>query len=497
MKNLKSLFFAVLFLAFTFSAFSQEWTTSGTNIYNSNTGNVGIGSTLAPVAKFQVFGDATFSTSNSSTSSSAYINAANGFSTISSPDYTWKYDLNTGIFHPALDIIGFTTGGTEKMRILNNGNVGIGTIAPNYLLHMSKQYDGGLTLLNIENPSNAVASGSGIRFYTLQQGGGGSFWSNIVLKTDSKLHFNMELTSDAMIIQQNGNVGIGTIAPTAKLEVLQSSNDDWTAKFVNNAGTGKGLLVQAASNEYVSLFEVQNYAGDSKFKVIGCGNVGIGTTTPEAKLQILQSSLTAWAAKIENNAGTGKGLLIKAAANDQTPVLEIQDNYGATKMKVQSNGNVGIGTTTPTATLDILQSSNEAWAAKIVNNGGSGKGLLIQAASNQNISLFEIQKYDGYNLLKVTSDGKLWAREIEVTLTTTFPDYVFADDYKLKTLAEVETYINENNHLPNVPSATEVAENGLNLGEMDAVLLEKVEELTLYILELNKRIEELEAEKNN
>ena len=69
-------------------------------------------------------------------------------------------------------------------------------------------------------------------------------------------------------------------------------------------------------------------------------------------------------------------------------------------------------------------------------------------------------------------------------------DYVFKKDYSLKSLEEVEKHINEKGHLPNVPSAKEVVENGINVAEMDAKLLEKIEELTLYSIEQNKKIKE-------
>jgi len=82
-------------------------------------------------------------------------------------------------------------------------------------------------------------------------------------------------------------------------------------------------------------------------------------------------------------------------------------------------------------------------------------------------------------------DGKLEADEIEVKQVT-LADYVFAEGYNLRTLAEVENFIELNGHLPSVPSAEEVAEEGMNVGEFQNILLEKVEELTLYILEQNK-----------
>jgi len=81
--------------------------------------------------------------------------------------------------------------------------------------------------------------------------------------------------------------------------------------------------------------------------------------------------------------------------------------------------------------------------------------------------------------------------------TSDWADYVFEEDYEMLPIEELEDYVTENKHLPNVPSAQEVAENGLDLAKTDATLLEKIEESYLYIIELNKKFEALEAENNN
>lgn len=87
---------------------------------------------------------------------------------------------------------------------------------------------------------------------------------------------------------------------------------------------------------------------------------------------------------------------------------------------------------------------------------------------------------------KLAVGGKIIAEELKVQLQAQWPDYVFGKNYQLPTLQEVEKQINENGHLANVPSACEVEENGFEVGEMNRILLEKVEELTLYIIEQNK-----------
>ncbi|MEL4309060.1 hypothetical protein JMA43_13235 [Joostella sp. CR20] len=94
---------------------------------------------------------------------------------------------------------------------------------------------------------------------------------------------------------------------------------------------------------------------------------------------------------------------------------------------------------------------------------------------------------------KLTVKGNIHTQEVKVDLAgAVAPDYVFKDDYKLKTLDEVKAYINNKGHLPNIPSAKEMEEEGINLKEMNLKLLEKIEELTLYVIEQEKRIKRLE-----
>jgi hypothetical protein len=92
-------------------------------------------------------------------------------------------------------------------------------------------------------------------------------------------------------------------------------------------------------------------------------------------------------------------------------------------------------------------------------------------------------------------NGTIHSKEVKVNLTG-LPDYVFKPDYKLPTLAEVKNYIDKNSHLPEIPSAQEVEKNGLNLGEMNKLLLKKVEELTLYLIEKDKQVKGQQEEIN-
>lgn len=132
----------------------------------------------------------------------------------------------------------------------------------------------------------------------------------------------------------------------------------------------------------------------------------------------------------------------------------------------------------------------------VLRNLGDSHNILLSMPNNGSDGSTYIGINDGahgtwvkfLNNAVAKFDGKIYAKEIEVKANV-WADYVFAQDYKLRTLEEVEKHIEEKGHLPNVPSAKEVEKNGINLGEMDAKLLEKIEELTLYSIEQNKQLQ--------
>lgn len=133
-----------------------------------------------------------------------------------------------------------------------------------------------------------------------------------------------------------------------------------------------------------------------------------------------------------------------------------------------------------------------------IYDDGNNNVTLSMPKANSHICIGTTNWYDGEEYA-LSVNGNVRADRVKVY--TTWADFVFEDEYELPTLPEVEKYIKENGHLENIPSAAEVEEKGIELGEMNKLLLQKVEELTLYMIEQNKvneqqakQIEELKAQ---
>ena len=195
------------------------------------------------------------------------------------------------------------------------------------------------------------------------------------------------------------------------------------------------------------------------------------------------------------------------------------DNVGVTGYKIFKDGNLEAtlgnvntyqvtGLTASTAysfTVTALDAAgNESVPSSAVSvttdstSGGGGSGGSVWSESNSvasysgNVAIGTSSAPSGY---KLAVDGHIRTREIRVDQDA-WPDYVFKEGYDLPTLEEIERYIEEKGHLPNVPSAKEVHANGVELGEMDRLLLEKIEELTMYILQLENDKKEMEKRIN-
>jgi len=280
--------------------------------------------------------------------------------------------------------------------------------------------------------------------------------------------------------------------------------------------------------------------------------VGIGTTSPLSQLQVANATATNTSqtfARFGRTTGANNGIgdYIGIGPNAVTTIGAVYRStdawglefltYDVTGIRLNGNGNVGIGTTSPGSQLDVENSQNAATLIQVgnSNSGASAAGALV-ATNGTHVGLLQqygtsyttsgIFRQDGTILYangsggltlstgfaqpiyfatnstqamiinssgyvgigtsnpdqKLTVKGTIHSQEVIVDMSV-LPDYVFKPTYRLPTLTEVKTYIDQNHHLPEMPSAEQVAKDGLSLGDMNAKLLKKVEELTLYLIE--------------
>ncbi len=164
--------------------------------------------------------------------------------------------------------------------------------------------------------------------------------------------------------------------------------------------------------------------------------------------------------------------------------------YGqnGTGLTLNKHGRLGIGGS-PSGTNRLTVTGNSGFTGNI-----DVSGLVMTEDLHATDEVFVEGLFTVGNGFRCSPTGQVRAKEIRVTLTN-WSDFVFDEDYRLPSLTELERYVKENRHLPDIPTESEVRQGGVDLGEMNALLLKKVEELTLYIIDLQKQIDELKTKK--
>lgn len=197
-----------------------------------------------------------------------------------------------------------------------------------------------------------------------------------------------------------------------------------------------------------------------------------------------------------------------------TSSTENTDAPAQYRMVINQYGSVGIGTATPQAQLDVQGSfrlgtggsvGGEAYCIGFTRDGNAHlygtkpQGLLLGGdATGSDMAILpngNIGIGTSNPQAKLAVNGNIFAKKIKVTINALdWPDHVFLPGYRLRSLPEVERFIHQNGHLPDIPSATEIGKAGLDLGDMNKNLLQKIEELTLHLIELDKQNKQMQAE---
>jgi hypothetical protein len=268
------------------------------------------------------------------------------------------------------------------------------------------------------------------------------------------------------------------------------------------------------------------HTASAQTKVVTTGNNLVNPADPYAADIVIGSdqaggirhdaSMMWWSSGSASRISNAGDIFYLSRWSTTTPNIGLSAGVGGSSYFM---GNVGIGTTSPGYKLDVtgsgrftmgtyvydgqpfgvVSTSGVTWAnntliykgynngdfAEILVPGGSIYPANIRLLQNGNVGIGTSTPDQ-----KLTVNGTIHSREVRVDLNVPGPDYVFEPDYQLMELSKLKAYLDKNHHLPEVPSADQMAKDGLNLGEMNTELLKKVEELTLYVIEKDKQLTE-------
>jgi hypothetical protein len=298
-----------------------------------------------------------------------------------------------------------------------------------------------------------------------------------------------------------GYVGIGREYPYYQLDVNGTIR---MTGFRLTTGASNGYVLTCGSGGVGTWQRRWSKNGNKLY--YNSGNIGIGTSQPSRLLDLRKDDMHQIEFDRTANSLITNLFYIGPSQGDGVDHLGIHTNgIGGDNMVVfKSNGRVGIGTTTPFGPLSVktydnhnlvvedfstgvriaVCQDNETGNEELVLSGGLGENhVTIHRSGNVGIGTTDPGSY------KLAVNGHI--RTKEITVESDWSDFVFEDDYQLMSLDKLEEHIKVNRSLPGIPTEKEVKEKGVEVGEMQAKLLEKLEELTLYVIELKKENENL------
>ncbi len=411
-------------------------------------------------------------------------------------------------------------GNSNYITNTNTGNVGIGTNLPPHKFTVNNG-DSAITLFNnsqtlATNINSNIYIGTGVSllggYYTgaIRTTGTSASTARIGLYTGASSNANN--LAERLSIDNAGNVGVGITTPSYLLDINGRSrirhNGNTAGLWLNKADNTEGSFI-GMINDTTAGFWGNATSGSWKVAVdVKNGLMGIGTTDPTAPLSFASSlgnKISLWGDATGGHYGLGiQGgtMQLYTDANNGNIVLGYGNSNAFTEnVKFLGNGNIHIGEYGAWANAQDNRKINFGDGDFVyVGEQDADDRLVLRASSfdfrtgNVFIGATDFTKGAGY---KLRVNGKIIAEEVRVQLVGAWPDYVFADDYKKLTIPQLEDFIKVNKHLPNVPTASDIEKDGQLLGELQKKMMEKIEEMSLYIIEQHKEIELLKQQVKN
>ena len=500
---------------FLVSCFIANSSSGQNNTFPTPSGNVGIG-TSSPSQKLHVVGK-TLLNGNTILQGSSRLHF---YAEADGPYLSESYGIRAYPFYSSHAFmilnqplyVGYEADGTsidtyDGSMMLSN-RLGVGTTTPSrkvaiHSLNNTTLVDIGLfqgtnerAILGVAGASNDFFSGSAAGDMAIRATSGRLF-----------LGANSSATAPALTMLQNGNVGLGTIAPGAKFH----TNGSLRFEGVTNNNTFDNILVTDASGNVFTRSASTLGSGGGSSNGWGFGGNAVTTlrtlgTTDNFDLPIITNNIER--ARFSSTGSLGIG----TAAPYST--LHVNGSYTQTSPSAtgtflisQPDNNRVVFTHSAFGTIlnagpdnvvrfDGQQINAAQRGAYLSNNTG---GYALQTVSG-NVTL---NTADGVTLIgttvspsseaKLAVNGNIWTKKIRVT-TSGWADYVFEDEYQLRPLKDLGVFVKKFHHLPEVPSAGEVQSGGVDLGDNQVLLLKKIEELTLYLLQQDQRLDQQSQE---
>lgn len=255
--------------------------------------------------------------------------------------------------------------------------------------------------------------------------------------------------------QQDLNVSGAIYQPTETgIKISNLSN-----KTVFKASTTQTEIHAAGSGGTV----IKSDGDDALVTIDDDGYMGVGTSSPEGLLHVGDN--------------TGSGVIFSNRISTFSPMKGAQISWAESNLEGGTEGDLIIAPSTDVNTSSI----------RFFTNNGTTVGERVRIDESGNVGI-------GTNSpgAALAVNGTILAHEVAITTNvTSYPDFVFTDDYKLMSLEDLKQFIEKYGHLPEIPTATEASQNGIKLAEMNKKLLQKVEELTLHLIEANQRMVEM------
>ncbi|MEN1785028.1 MAG: hypothetical protein AAGF77_07805 [Bacteroidota bacterium] len=291
----------------------------------------------------------------------------------------------------------------------------------------------------------------------------------------------MAFMAQTNILPTSGNIGVGTTTPTAKLEVRHSGTIGGhlvptKSYFTLNNGSNQYLIMDsneiygshtlhigARTGDLVKFRSVyDNSSAIDRVVIKNNGRVGIGVTAPESALHVSSGNNGDAIFKLEADKDNNN--------ESDNPLIRMRQDGGIIGIDMGFSEHIGDN-----------KFGIASWHSQ---RGGNRWDAFVMDMNTGNIGIGTSNVGADW---KLAVKGKIRAEEIKVE--TGWADYVFEPDYNLPSLKEVANFIAEKGHLRHIPTAAEVKENGVALGTMNKLLLEKIEELTLYTIQQQKELE--------